>query len=174
MKVAILEEAGYWPAMRGLSLSFRQPLDKMPAVAVHLSKKGEPHCKFMRQMFVWVEITARWSWWKQMATYRIGVETQSSSTMHTIMSRPLEMEDFGGEGIPRWFIDHLNVYIASRNFEKVIDHLPGCYLYTRVLSISYSALREIVRQRRGHKHPDWDLFIGQILEQIEYPMLVEF
>jgi len=168
MQITLLEEAGYGPAMEGLSLSYLQPVENMPGVAMKLIHKGEPHCKFMRQMHVWLRITAPWYWWKQMATYRIGVETQSSSTMHSVMKRPLTQADF------QYLITDMALYVLNRyikhNKEKELyNALPGGYLYTRVVDFSYSALRNIFRQRKNHKLPEWQEFVHQVTDQVEYP-----
>jgi hypothetical protein len=168
MQVTILEEAGYKSAMEGLSLSHLQPVENMSEVAMRLSRKGEPHCKFMRQMHVWFEITAKWKWWKQMATYRIGVETQSDSTMNNIMDRNLTPNDFGSL-LPGHLLDWLNDAIDAGSFGEVTDWLPGNYLYTRVVDFSYSALRNIIQQRHNHKLPEWKKFIEQVLAQVEHP-----
>lgn len=171
MKALLLEEAGYKSAIRGLALNKRQPVENMPRVALRLAPKGEPHCKFMRQMHVWFEITAKWKWWKQMATYRVGIETQSDSTMNNIMDRPLNASDFGSP-LPNTILVLLNDAIHLKWFDKVTDWLPGNYLYTRVLDFSYSALKEIIRQRKNHKLPEWKEFIQQVLDQVEYPELL--
>lgn len=177
MLVKVLEEAGYWPAMRGLSLSYLQPVKNMPEVATRLSREGEPrregepHCKFMRQMHVWFEITAKWKWWKQMATYRIGVETQSDSTMHNILDRPLTQDDFGSY-LPDEILAWLNGAIYRKDLDAATDWLPGSYLYTRVVDFSYSALRNIIRQRHDHKLPEWQEFIRQAVARVAHPELL--
>lgn len=168
MKVTILEEAGYGPAMEGLSLSFLQPAENMPEVAMKQISKSEPHCKFMRQMHAWFRIRAPWYWWKQMATYRIGVETQSDSTMHNILKRELTQDDFERH-IGHHTLDELNYFIRRGAFDVIINRLPGGYIYCRVVDFSYSALRNIIRQRRNHKMPSWKDFIEQVLDQVQYP-----
>lgn len=41
-------------------------------------------------------------------------------------------------------------------------------VYTRVLTISYQALRHIYKARRHHRHPDWQIFCGQFIENLPY------
>lgn len=64
-----------------------------------LIKAGEPHRKFLRQIFVAVDITAPLYWWKEFDTYKVGTVANSTSTMHKLASTPItkecfEMDDF--------------------------------------------------------------------------------
>jgi hypothetical protein len=64
-----------------------------------LIRAGTPHRKFMRQIFVSVDITAPLYWWKEFDTYKVGTTANSTSTMHKLASTPItkecfEMDDF--------------------------------------------------------------------------------
>ena len=59
-----------------------------------LITSGAEHRKFMRQIFVSVDITAPLYWWKEADQYRIGVTTNSTSTMHQLSSRPITIDCF--------------------------------------------------------------------------------
>ncbi|MCQ2587946.1 MAG: hypothetical protein MJ174_07510 [Treponema sp.] len=64
-----------------------------------LIRAGSEHRKFMRQIFVSVDITAPLYWWKEFDTYKIGTVANSTSTMHKLASTPItfdcfEMDDF--------------------------------------------------------------------------------
>lgn len=68
-------------------------------LAQKLIKAGEPHRKFLRQIFVSVDITAPLYWWKEFDTYKVGTVANSTSTMHKLASTPItkecfEMDDF--------------------------------------------------------------------------------
>lgn len=68
-------------------------------LAQKLIKAGEPHRKFLRQIFVSVDITAPIYWWKEFDTYKVGTVANSTSTMHKLASTPItkecfEMDDF--------------------------------------------------------------------------------
>ena len=63
-------------------------------LAQRLIKAGNEHRKFMRQIMVSVDITAPLYWWKEMDQYRIGVTTNSASTMHKLASTPITLECF--------------------------------------------------------------------------------
>jgi hypothetical protein len=55
---------------------------------------GTDESKFMRQIFVSMDITAPLYYWKQMDQYRIGVVTNSESTMHRLTQTPITRECF--------------------------------------------------------------------------------
>ena len=68
-------------------------------LAQTLIKAGPEHRKFLRQIFVSVDITAPLYWWKEMDTYKVGTVANSTSTMHKLASTPItidcfEMDDF--------------------------------------------------------------------------------
>ena len=59
-----------------------------------LIKAGSEHRKFMRQIFVSVDITAPLYWWKEFDTYKVGTVASSTSTMHKLASTPITLECF--------------------------------------------------------------------------------
>lgn len=59
-----------------------------------LIKAGSEHRKFMRQIFVSVDITAPLYWWKEFDTYKVGTVANSTSTMHKLTSKPITMDCF--------------------------------------------------------------------------------
>lgn len=68
-------------------------------LAQSLIKAGSEHRKFMRQIFVSVDITAPLYWWKEFDTYKVGTVSNSCSTMHKLADTPItkecfEMDDF--------------------------------------------------------------------------------
>ena len=58
-----------------------------------LIKGGSEHRKFLRQIFVSVDITAPLYWWKEFDTYKIGTVANSTSTMHKLLSKPIPRKD---------------------------------------------------------------------------------
>ena len=69
------------------------------ALMQKLIKAGSEHRKFLRQIFVAVDITAPLYWWKEFDTYKVGTVSNSTSTMHKLASTPItidcfEMDDF--------------------------------------------------------------------------------
>lgn len=63
-------------------------------LAKNLIKAGSEHRKFLRQIFVTVDITAPLYWWKEFDTYKVGTVANSTSTMHTIQKQPITIECF--------------------------------------------------------------------------------
>jgi hypothetical protein len=66
-------------------------------LAKRLCKSGSDHRKFVRQIFVSVDITAPIYWWKEYDTYKVGTIAMSESTMHNVCDKPFEMSDFSHE-----------------------------------------------------------------------------
>ena len=58
-------------------------------LAQKLIRAGSEHRKFMRQIFVSVDITAPLYWWKEADTYKVGTTANSTSTMHKLTSQPI-------------------------------------------------------------------------------------
>ena len=63
-------------------------------LAQGLIKAGPEHRKFLRQIFVSVDITAPLYWWKEFDTYKVGTVANSTSTMHKVTSKPITLESF--------------------------------------------------------------------------------
>lgn len=63
-------------------------------LAQTLVKAGNEHRKFMRQIFVSVDITAPIYWWKEFDTYKVGTTANSTSTMHKLATTPITLECF--------------------------------------------------------------------------------
>lgn len=71
-------------------------------LAKALISGGSEHRKFLRQIFVSVDITAPLYWWKEFDTYKVGTVANSTSTMHKLTSKPItrecfEMDDYCGD-----------------------------------------------------------------------------
>lgn len=59
-----------------------------------LFRSGTEHRKYLRQIFVSMDITAPFYWWKDFDTYKVGVTADSCSTMHKLTSKPIVLDDF--------------------------------------------------------------------------------
>lgn len=169
-------------------------LNKLHRIAVKLSKKGGGEDKFLRQMSVWVDVEAPLYWWPQMDQYRIGCTTQSESRMHKLSSTPFTLNRFEtsrmlslGEKI---LLDTIKAaedlrltHEALKRQEKLkeaagvwqdlICILPESWLQRRIWSANYAVLRNIIGQRRGHKLPEWALFIDAIQQGVNFPEFLE-
>lgn len=166
MRVTILHEAGYEPALVGLSLSHSADLERMPAVAARLAHKGGGHNKFLESIILWLDVTAPRYWWAQADTYRLSTK-QSGSTMHTLTRRPLTHEDFELP-IMESMLGRLNYLITQRAFEPLKNELPEGYLQRRVWCMSYKTAQNIIAQRSTHRLAEWQSFIAA-LHFVEHP-----
>lgn len=176
-KIRLLEGPnGIFPAIYGLRLSWESQ-DKSDTIGNNIGEKDlklmsslisrgdDSHCKFLRHIYVWVSITATRDMWQQLATYKIGVEAQSSSTMH-LWKQGVTKEDFD-ENVDTDIIDKLNWYIGERNFEKFKKNLPEGYIQEREVCFNYQALSRIYKQRIRHKLKDWEV-IMEFITKLPY------
>lgn len=153
-------------------------------LAQRLILGGKEHRKFLRQVFVSVDITAPIYWWKEMDTYKIGTTANSTSTMHKLATTPItrdcfEMDDYDGKlglidpqildvRIDQW-IDDLeqlrqmyNMTNDKRYWKELIRWLPESWLQTRTWTANYEVLRNIYFQRCNHKLTEWHTFCNWI------------
>lgn len=172
MQIKILDEHGFDYAVEGMSLSFLTDMDKAYKRAELLAPMDGGHNKFIESIAVWLDVRATRGWWQQMATYRTGITTQSESTMHTIMRRPLEPSDFHTATDPR-IIAILNSYIASGNFNEVIHNIPEGFLQRRIIMTNYKTLRNIWQQRHDHKRGEWGEFCTALQDLKHFNYLTE-
>lgn len=149
-------------------------------LAQRLIKGGSEHRKFLRQIFVCVDITAPLYWYKELDTYKIGTVANSTSTMHKIMSKPFsldmfEIDDFDEveradfEEVLRICNKYRNLYLeykdggwdetAKKYWKALIRILPESWLQTRTITMNYEVIRNIVHQRANHKLIEWHKFI---------------
>ena len=134
-----------------------------------LYRAGTEHRKYLRQIFVSMDITAPLYWWKEMDQSRIGVTTNSTSTMHTLLKRELKAGDFSIEHLTPdnaadfcRCIDQLNSIIRRYQISKnkddwwqVIQMLPSSFNQKRTISMNYENVVTIIKQREGHKLDEW-------------------
>jgi hypothetical protein len=185
VKIETLEVAGFAPAMTAM----RNPLNSWAKndsaagnigpndkdLSVRLQKAGPEHCKHLRMIQVWADIEAPREWLIQLDTYRFGVEKISCSTMHKLTSRDFEPDDFDMDfeidkiETANWMNEILHAFkeeqdIDKKNFlwRRLIQNLPQSYIQRRTYMFSYAALRNIVKQREGHKLHEWAQFIGWV------------
>lgn len=159
---------------------------------MRLAKAGTEHRKFMRLINVCVDITGPLYWWKQADQYRIGVTTNSTSTMHKIHAKEFTLEDFSHEHLIvaslnslKRTIDDLNSaregYLDERikqNPEwrkevwwQMIQLLPSSYNQRRTIMLNYEVLANIYRQRKGHKLDEWQTF-REWIETLPYSEII--
>lgn len=130
-----------------------------------LIKAGSEHRKFLRQIFVSVDITAPLYWWKEFDTYKVGTVADSCSTMHKIADKEFILEDFSCEHLMEVNEESLRVLIRVLNWNRdmfletedkkywwqLIQLLPSSYNQRRTVTLNYEVLLAIYKQRRNHK-----------------------
>ena len=142
------------------------------SLAVRLRKAGSDHRKFLRQVFVSVDITAPMYWWKEYDTYKVGTVANSTSTMHKIASAPFEISQFSADkmdeetlAVMNGVIDALESlrlrYLETKDKQywyDMIQLLPSSYNQMRTCTMNYENLIGIYYARRAHKLDEWHVF----------------
>ncbi|MBR3999643.1 MAG: hypothetical protein IKI93_15035, partial [Clostridia bacterium] len=80
--------------------------------ASSLAKAGSDHRKYLRMIFVSVDVTAPLYWWKEYDTYKVGTVANSTSTMHKIHAKPFERDDFSHDRMSETALACLDGVIA--------------------------------------------------------------
>ncbi|MCI5886569.1 MAG: hypothetical protein MRZ53_02075 [Oscillospiraceae bacterium] len=147
-------------------------------LAVRLARAGSDHRKFLRQIFVSVDITAPLYWWKEFDTYKVGTVANSTSTMHRIHTKPFSREDFSCDRMDEGGLAMLDAVIAYMESERlkfladkenrqpwhnIIQILPTSYNQMRTVTMNYENLTNIYYARRNHKLAEWHTLCDWIL-----------
>lgn len=139
-----------------------------------LYNAGSEHRKYLRQIFVSMDITAPLYWWKEMDQYRINVTTNSCSTMHRLLSKPFEMEDFSFDKLPGYKIN-VKQFVPDISEEMVAkevwmrydaDYDVSCYGRVR------HNFKNHYRLLGGSKHKDGYIFVTLHGKQIPLHRIV--
>ena len=121
-------------------------------LAQQLISGGSEHRKFLRQIFVSVDITAPLYWWKEFDTYKVGTTANSTSTMHKITAKPITLDCFEIDDYQE-FCTFLPDFLGEEGLSaddcesmiiRFIDFLEGLrlkYLETR----DYRFWKELIR-----------------------------
>jgi len=145
-------------------------------LAMRLRKAGSDHRKYMRQIFVSVDITAPLYWWKEYDTYKVATVANSTSTMHKIHSKPFSREDFSHDHMTEEALATLDRMIEVLEqlrlrfvetkekdaWYSMIQLLPESYQQLRTCSFNYETLVHIYFSRRDHKLAEWHTFCDWI------------
>lgn len=146
------------------------------SLATKLCNAGSDHRKFLRQIFVSVDITAPLYWWKEFDTYKVGTVANSTSTMHKIHSKPITRDDFSCDHMSAETLAVMDSVIASLEtlrlkyiegkdkayWYDIIQLLPESYNQMRTCSLNYEVLTNIFPARRNHKLDEWHSFCDWI------------
>ncbi len=147
-------------------------------LAKRLAHAGSDHRKFLRQIFVSVDITAPLYWWKEFDTYKVGTVANSTSTMHKIHAKAFERDDFSHDRLDEGglaALDALIVYLESERqkfvaeksdrqpWHNMIQLLPSSYNQMRTVTMNYENLINMYYARRTHKLAEWHTLCDWIL-----------
>lgn len=146
------------------------------SLAGRLARSGSDHRKYLRQIFVSVDITAPLYWWKEFDTYKVATVANSTSTMHKIHAKPFAREDFSTDHMDDETLaafDSVIAYLETvrlkymENKEKgywydMIQFLPSSYNQLRTVTLNYETLTNIYYARRYHKLEEWHTFCDMI------------
>ena len=139
------------------------------SLARRLCQAGSDHRKFIRQIFVSVDITAPIYWWKEYDTYKVATVANSTSTMHKIHAKPFELKDFSTDHMDTESLAEMERIVAflekirlkyMENKDKqywydLIQLLPSSYNQMRTCTLNYETLHNIYHARKDHKLEEW-------------------
>lgn len=152
---------------------------------------GSEHRKYLRQIFVSMDITAPLYWWKEFDTYKVGTVANSCSTMHKIHAKEFTLDDFSHEHLDKYSLEVLGHVIAALNISRLdyienndsrhkmlgitskddwwqmIQLLPSSYNQRRTVTMNYENVVNMIHQRKNHKLDEWRKFV-EILESLTY------
>lgn len=162
-------------------------------LAQRMIAAGTDESKFMRQIFVSMDITAPLYWWKEADTYKIATVSNSCSTMHKITSSEITEESYSFDPEPdkpltdlptndyvrildiknravadvEWLRKKYNETKDKRYWRLLIQINPDGWLQKRTWTGNYQNLRNMYFARKNHKLIEWRQFC-QIIEQLPY------
>ena len=139
------------------------------ALAKKLINAGSEHRKFLRQIYVSVDITAPLYFFKEFDTYKIGTVANSCSTMHKIHEKEFTLNDFSCEHLSPPAISNLKSTIKcmndyreeflkdkdKHNWWQIIQLLPSSYNQTRTVTMTYENIYTMRQLRKNHKLDEW-------------------
>ena len=146
------------------------------SLAVRLRKAGSDHRKFLRQIFVSMDITAPMYWWKEFDTYKVGTVANSTSTMHKITSAPFSLSQFSCDKMDGATLDVMKYVIEKLEnlrlrfletkdkqiWYDIIQLLPSSYDQMRTCTLNYENLINIYHARKNHKLDEWHILCDHI------------
>ena len=141
-------------------------------LAMRLAKAGSDHRKYLRMVFVSVDVTAPLYWWKEYDTYKVATVANSTSTMHKIHSKPFSMDDFSCDHMTDGTKKFMETVVAELenirlrfketkskdDWYDMIQLLPSSYNQMRTCTMNYENIANMYFARRHHKLDEWHVF----------------
>ena len=145
-------------------------------LVMRLAKAGSDHRKYLRMVFVSVDVTAPLYWWKEYDTYKVATVANSTSTMHKIHSKPFSIDDFSCDHMTDGTKKFMETVVAELenirlrfketkskdDWYDMIQLLPSSYNQMRTCTFNYETLINIYRARKNHKLAEWHTFCDWI------------
>lgn len=150
---------------------------------------GPEEAKFLRQIFITMDIDAPIFWWKEMDTYKVGTTANSCSTMHKLASSEIGAQNFSFDmdiaDFPEEYQELVSMIRVNsvhyceqlrKAYEKtkdkriwraLVEVLPMAWNQRRTWTANYQVLRNIYFQRRFHKLDEWREFC-KVIEELPY------
>lgn len=145
---------------------------------------GTDEAKFLRQIFISMDITAPLYWWKEFDTYKIGTVANSCSTMHKLDAYPITREMFswdnvGDPGEEFWATvdaictecERLRLKFKETGdkvyWRALVQLLPNAWMQKRTVTLNYQVARAQYFARRFHKLIEWHT-LCDVYEKLPY------
>ena len=164
-------------------------------LALKLTKASSDHSKFLRQIFVSMDITAPMSWWWDFDTYKVATVRNSTSRMHKLGSRLLTFDDFSLDDedgninvtpFRKYVLEDLNRRIqefqqlknegktkeAMALWREIVFDSPQSYNFRSTWTGNYEIMRNVYRARKNHKQREFRDFCKYIEENFPYSELI--
>jgi hypothetical protein len=140
-------------------------------LAKDLIKSGSDHSKFLRQIFVSMDITAPLYFWKQLDTYKVGTVANSESTMHKLKDTPITLDHFSIDIDSEInSIEEVNQILNKaeslrqkfketkdrRYWRYLIQILPDGWNQKRTWTASYAVIHNMLKGRKNHPVVEWE------------------
>lgn len=146
-----------------------------------LTRAGQPHRKYLRQIFIAMDITAPLYWWKEFDTYKVGTVANSCSTMYKIHNKEFTLDDFSTEHLMQEAIEFMeetieclndarDMYLETKDKKywwQIIQLLPSSYNQKRTVTMNYENALNMIEYRTNHKLDEWCEFV-EALKKLPY------
>lgn len=154
-------------------------------LAMRLSKAGSDHAKYLRQIFVGVDIIAPEKWWSEFDTYKVGTVANSTSMMHTLGRDEISDDKFSFEDLDcdlkhnylNLINEARNRWIASgkkkpsREWRQMVMLTAVGFNYRRTVTMNYQVLKHIYHARKNHRLSEWHV-MAKWIESLPYSELI--
>lgn len=133
---------------------------------------GTDEAKFLRQIFISMDITAPLYWWKEFDTYKVGTVANSCSTMHKLDAYPITKDMFSWDNVDEpgerfWATVDVIIEECERlrllyketgdkaYWRALVQLLPNSWMQKRTVTLNYQVARAQYFARRHHKLTEW-------------------